>query len=99
MRHDLTQMGGRLFLAVPRWPVGADRHPEFCPHWGHHNYLSWWSNRALHALAERVGLVAENIEVLPPSPIAALIEIFGKVDADEFLQAGRAVALAREKER
>jgi hypothetical protein len=31
--------------------------------------------------------------------IAALIEIFGKVDAEEFLQGGRAAALGREKEK
>jgi len=31
--------------------------------------------------------------------IAALIEIFGKIDAEEFLQGGRAAALGREKER
>jgi SAM-dependent methyltransferase len=64
--------GGRLFHAVPRWPSALTDIPNFALN-GPPHHLSWWSNRALHALAERVGLFVENIEVLPPSPDFSII--------------------------
>ena len=59
--------GGRLFLAVPSWPSALTDIPNFAPN-GPPHHLSWWSSAALQALAERVGLIVENVEVLPPSP-------------------------------
>ena len=59
--------GGRLFLAVPSWPSALTDIPNFAPN-GPPHHLSWWSNSALQALADRVNLIVENVEVLPPSP-------------------------------
>jgi SAM-dependent methyltransferase len=64
--------GGRLFLAVPRWPSALTEIPNFAPN-GPPHHLSWWSSSALQALAQRVGLIVENVEVLPPSPDIAII--------------------------
>jgi SAM-dependent methyltransferase len=64
--------GGRLFLAVPSWPSPLTDIPNFAPN-GPPHHLSWWSNSALQAVAERVGLIVENVEVLPPSPDIGII--------------------------
>jgi SAM-dependent methyltransferase len=59
--------GGRLFLVVPSWPSALTDIPNFAPN-GPPHHLSWWSNPALEALAAQLGLIVENVEVLPPSP-------------------------------
>lgn len=64
--------GGRLFLVVPSWPSALTDIPNFAPN-GPPHHLSWWSNPALQALAERVGVIVENVEVLPPSPDAGIL--------------------------
>jgi SAM-dependent methyltransferase len=64
--------GGRLFLAVPSWRSALTDIPNFAPN-GPPHHLSWWSSRALEALAKRVGLIVENIEVLRPSPDLSII--------------------------
>ena len=81
--------GGRLFLAVPRWPSALTDIPNLALN-GPPHHLSWWSNRALRALAERVGLIVENIEVLPPSPDISIIywmaRLTPKLTGDRFFR-------------
>jgi len=64
--------GGRLFLAVPSWPSALTDIPNFAPN-GPPHHLSWWSNPALEALAAQLGLIVENVEVLPPSPDSGIL--------------------------
>ena len=64
--------GGRLFLVVPSWPSALTDIPNFAPN-GPPHHLSWWSNPALEALAAQLGLIVENVEVLPPSPDSGLL--------------------------
>jgi SAM-dependent methyltransferase len=56
--------GGYLILAVPKFPSAINDIPNFVfnapPH-----HLTWWSEQALHALAESAGLQVESIEGLP----------------------------------
>jgi 2-polyprenyl-3-methyl-5-hydroxy-6-metoxy-1,4-benzoquinol methylase len=64
--------GGRLFLSVPGWPSAMTDIPNFAPNAPPH-HLSWWSKAALQALAERLGLIVETVDVLPPSPDMSII--------------------------
>ena len=64
--------GGRLFLVVPSWPSALTDIPNFAPN-GPPHHLSWWSNPALEALAAQLGLIVENVEVLPPSPDSGIL--------------------------
>ena len=63
--------GGRLVIAVPSWPSAMTDIPNFSfnapPH-----HLTWWTKRALRALAELSDLVVESGEEFPPSPAFSL---------------------------
>lgn len=70
--------GGLLMLGAPLWPSAMTAIPDFAfnapPH-----HLSWWSEPAMRALAERLGLVVEEIRRLPPVPAQPLIHWMGRL--------------------
>ena len=70
--------GGRLFIAVPGWPGAMTDIPNFALNAPPH-HLSWWTEDALRALAERAGLVVESVETLPPSPHLGLLYWMGRL--------------------
>jgi len=69
--------GGRLFVAVPGWPSAITEIPNFVfnapPH-----HLSWWSESALRALADRLDLVVEAVETVPFSTHDSIIYWMGR---------------------
>ena len=69
--------GGRLFIAVPGWPSPITDIPNFVfnapPH-----HLSWWNERALRALADRLGLVVETVEAVPFASHDSIIYWMGR---------------------
>ena len=89
--------GGRLVIAVPSWPSAITDIPNFSfnapPH-----HLTWWTERALHALAKASGLVVESVEGLPPSPAFSMIYWMGraapKLTGDRFFRHAYAWHLA-----
>jgi SAM-dependent methyltransferase len=70
--------GGLLMLGAPVWPSAMTAIPDFVfnapPH-----HLSWWSEAAMRALAERVGLVVEETRLLPPVQAQPLIHWMGRL--------------------
>lgn len=70
--------GGLLMLGAPAWPSAMTAIPDFAfnapPH-----HLSWWSERAMTALAARLGLAVEEIRLLPPVPAQPLIHWMGRL--------------------
>lgn len=70
--------GGLLMLGAPLWPSAMTAIPDFAfnapPH-----HLSWWSESAMRALAERLGLVVEEIRPLSPVPAQPLIHWMGRL--------------------
>ena len=70
--------GGLLMLGAPIWPSAMTAIPDFVfnapPH-----HLSWWSEGAMRALADRLGLAVEAL--LPLAPVAAqpLIHWMGRL--------------------
>lgn len=70
--------GGLLMLGAPLWPSAMTAIPDFAfnapPH-----HLSWWSEPAMRALAERLGLVVVEIRPLPPVPAQPLIHWMGRL--------------------
>jgi SAM-dependent methyltransferase len=69
--------GGRLFLAAPSWPGAMTDIPNFALNAPPH-HLSWWTQDALRALAERVGLIPEAAEQLAASPHLAIAYWMGR---------------------
>lgn len=65
MLHCLRP-GGYLVVAVPSWPSAMTDIPNFAAN-GPPHHLTWWTERALRALAERFELQVEMAEALPPS--------------------------------
>lgn len=70
--------GGVLVLGAPAWPSAMTAIPNFVfnapPH-----HLSWWSERAMRALAGRLGLTIEETRALPPVPAQPLIHWMGRM--------------------
>lgn len=70
--------GGLLMLGAPLWPSAMTAIPDFAfnapPH-----HLSWWSEPAMRALADRLGLVVQEIRPLPPVPAQPLIHWMGRL--------------------
>jgi len=64
--------GGRLVIAVPSWPSAITDIPNFTIN-GPPHHLTWWTERALCALAETFGLAVESVESLPPSRVFSLV--------------------------
>ncbi len=60
--------GGRLAIAVPGWPGAMTDIPNSVMN-GPPHHLTWWTERAVHALAEACGVLVESVEKLPPSPV------------------------------
>jgi SAM-dependent methyltransferase len=77
MAHCLRP-GGRLYIAAPGWPGAMTDIPNFALNAPPH-HLSWWTESAFAALAERAGLVAECVEVLSPSPHLSLLYWMGRL--------------------
>jgi SAM-dependent methyltransferase len=63
--------GGYLVLAVPSWPSAMTDIPNLAAN-GPPHHLTWWTERALRALAERFQLEVEAAETLQPSRGLAL---------------------------
>ena len=84
-----VRLGGRLFLAAPSWPGAMTDIPNFALNAPPH-HLSWWTEEALRALAERVGLRVESVETLPASLHIGLIYWMGrlapKITGDRFFR-------------
>jgi SAM-dependent methyltransferase len=61
---NCVKPGGRLLVAVPRWPSPFTEIPNFVfnapPH-----HLSWWNENALHTLSDRLGFEVEELKVVP----------------------------------
>nr|WP_272877237.1 class I SAM-dependent methyltransferase [Neoroseomonas eburnea] len=70
--------GGLLMLGAPVWPSAMTAIPDFVfnapPH-----HLSWWNAGAMQALADRLGLVVEEIRPLPPVAAQPLIHWMGRL--------------------
>jgi SAM-dependent methyltransferase len=68
--------GGLLMLGAPAWPSAMTAIPDFVfnapPH-----HLSWWSEPAMCALADRLGLAVEEVRALPPVAAQPLIHWMG----------------------
>lgn len=64
--------GGRLFLAAPGWPGAMTDIPNFAfnapPH-----HLTWWTESALRAIAERLGLFPESARLIEASSHLAIV--------------------------
>ena len=69
--------GGRLAIAVPSWPSAFTDIPNFVMN-GPPHHLTWWTERALHALADASGLSVESVEELPSSPAFSIIYWMGR---------------------
>jgi 2-polyprenyl-3-methyl-5-hydroxy-6-metoxy-1,4-benzoquinol methylase len=69
--------GGRLYIAVPGWGSPMTDIPNFVfnapPH-----HLSWWNERALRALANRIDLAVEAVEPVPFSSHDSIIYWMGR---------------------
>src|SRR5439155_4195993 len=81
--------GGRLYVAAPGWPGAMTDIPNFALNAPPH-HLSWWTEEALQALAERLGLRVEAVETLPASIHLGLIYWMGrlapKITGDRFFR-------------
>ena len=70
--------GGLLMLGAPVWPSAMTAIPDFVfnapPH-----HLSWWRDTAMTALADRLGLVVEDVRPLPPVAAQPLIHWMGRL--------------------
>jgi SAM-dependent methyltransferase len=70
--------GGLLMLGAPIWPSAMTAIPDFVfnapPH-----HLSWWSAAAMRALADRLGLVVEDVRPLAPVAAQPLIHWMGRL--------------------
>ncbi len=64
--------------SVPRWPSALTDIPNFVAN-GPPHHLTWWTERALYALAERFGLTVESVATLPPSPGGSFAYWMGRV--------------------
>lgn len=70
--------GGVLVLGAPTWPSAMTAIPNFVfnapPH-----HLSWWSEPAMRALADRLGMAVEEARPLPPVAAQPLIHWMGRL--------------------
>ena len=79
-RHlkNCVRPGGRLFIAVPGWPSPLTDIPNFVLNAPPH-HLSWWSEGALRALADRLDLGVEAVESVPFSTHDSIIYWMGRL--------------------
>jgi SAM-dependent methyltransferase len=64
--------GGRFILGVPNWPSPLTDIPDFAMNAPPH-HLTWWTENALRALCDRLGLNVESVQGLPPGSHDTLI--------------------------
>ncbi len=64
--------GGLVIIGVPHTPSAIVRIPNFLLNAPPH-HLTWWSEAALSALAERQGLAVETIQHVPWSNVDSLV--------------------------
>jgi SAM-dependent methyltransferase len=69
--------GGRLFITVPDRHSPITEIPNFVLN-APPNHLSWWSEGALRALADRLDLVVDALETLPFWPCDSIIYWMGR---------------------
>jgi SAM-dependent methyltransferase len=69
--------GGLLIIAVPSWPSAMTDIPNF-PFNAPPHHLSWWTEDALRALAEGLGLIFVSVEKVRPSPFSSIIYWMGR---------------------
>ena len=72
-----ARSGGRVYVAAPAWESAITHIPNFVLNAPPH-HLSWWNERALHALADQLGLVVEAIEPTPFSSHDSIIYWMGR---------------------
>jgi len=70
--RDALKPGGILFLGVPFWPTPMTAIPNFVLNAPPH-HLTWWSENALRALCDRLGLECREIRLVPVGPHSRLI--------------------------
>jgi SAM-dependent methyltransferase len=74
---NCVKPGGRLLIAVPRWPSPITDIPNFVfnapPH-----HLSWWNENALRTLAARLGLAVEALHLVPFASHDSIIYWMGR---------------------
>jgi SAM-dependent methyltransferase len=75
--RDCIRPGGRLFITVPGRDSLVTDIPNFMLN-APPNHLSWWSEGALRALAERLDLAVEALEKLPFWPCDSIIYWMGR---------------------
>lgn len=68
---------GCLAVAVPSWPSALTDVPNFVIN-GPPHHLTWWTEGALRALADKLGLTVEVVEALPPSPASGIAYWMGR---------------------
>jgi len=86
---EAVQPGGLVIIGVPHVPSAMTKIPNFVLNAPPH-HLTWWTDRALTALAEGEGLVVESIEEMPWSKPDAPIywaekSTWIKADKEHFL--------------
>jgi 2-polyprenyl-3-methyl-5-hydroxy-6-metoxy-1,4-benzoquinol methylase len=74
---NCVRPGGRLFITVPSWPSPMTDIPNFVLN-APPNHLSWWTESALRALASRLGMIVETVEILPFWPCDSIIYWMGR---------------------
>lgn len=63
--------GGQLLVSVPLWPAPVTAIPNFLLNAPPH-HLSWWNERALRALCDRLGLTCCEVWPVPPGRSSAI---------------------------
>jgi SAM-dependent methyltransferase len=87
---NCTKPNGRLFITVPCRDSPITDIPNFVLN-APPNHLTWWNEGALRALADRLDLVVEALEMLPFWPCDSLIYWMGrlapKLTGDRYFRA------------
>jgi SAM-dependent methyltransferase len=88
--RDCIKPGGRLLITVPGRHSAITDIPNFVLN-APPNHLSWWDEGALRALADRLHLVVEALEILPFWPCDSIIYWMGrfapKLTGDRYFRA------------
>ncbi len=69
--------GGLLIMSVPLWPAPVTAIPNWAINAPPH-HLSWWNERALRALSDRLDLTCREIWPVPASPHSSVIYWMGR---------------------
>ncbi len=69
--------GGQLVVSVPLWPAPVTTIPNFLLNAPPH-HLSWWNERALRALCDRLGLICRDVWLIPPARNSSIYYWMGR---------------------